>query len=77
MKKVKDPKRISPDPRAWAKKYFIEASLSLYISEEVNRGIKDIRFNSRPNHTKTHWVLLKASIEPKIRVEENRVVNGI
>lgn len=29
IKKDKEPIRINPDPKAWAKKYFIEASASL------------------------------------------------
>lgn len=77
IKKVIDPKRINPEPNAWAKKYFIEASASLYIFEDTKRGIKDIKLSSRPSQTNIHWELLIARIDPRISVEENKVVNGI
>lgn len=72
-----EPRRINPDPRAWAKKYFIEASVSLNLFEVTKRGIKDIRLSSRPNQIKTQWVLLIARKDPRTKEVVKRVVNGI
>ena len=46
------PKRINPDPKAWARKYFIAASFSWLRDLKVIRGINDIRFSSNPIHVK-------------------------
>lgn len=77
IKKVIDPNKISLEPKAWARKYFIEASVSLNLFEEDNKGIKDIKFNSNPNQIKIQLFLLRARTEPRIKEEENKVVNGI
>lgn len=66
----------SPLPKAWAIKYFIAASASWLVWEDVNKGIKDIKFNSNPIQIKIQWFPLSARIDPKIKVEENNVIKG-
>ena len=51
---VNTPKSKSPEPIAWARKYFIAASLSRLVEELVINGIKDSRLSSRPIHTYSH-----------------------
>lgn len=77
VKSDKEPKRIKPEPRVWAKKYFIAASASFDWLDWQRRGIKDIRFSSNPTQIKTQWVLLIESREPKIKEEINREMKGI
>lgn len=68
--------RISPDPRAWLRKYFIEASISWLAEEEDRRGIKDRRFNSSPIQIISQLVDEIEMIEPRIRVDEKRTEYG-
>jgi len=59
----------SADPRAWNKKYLIEASIS-WFDEEINiRGIKEIKLNSRANQTIIQWEL-ESAIKVLIKSEE-------
>ena len=51
---VNTPKRRRPDPIAWAKKYFIAASLSRFIEELVIRGTNESKLSSRPIQTYNH-----------------------
>lgn len=66
------PSSSNPLPKAWAIKYFMAASASWFTWEEVKRGIKDIKFNSKPIQIKIQWLPLKASTEPRIKVQENK-----
>ena len=52
------------------------ASVSWFDWEEVNKGINDIKFNSNPIQIKIQWFPLRAKIEPRTRVVENKVING-
>lgn len=45
---LKAPRRRSPEPIAWAKKYLIAASVSRLFENAVIKGIKDKRLSSSP-----------------------------
>lgn len=67
------PDRIRPEPKAWAKKYFILASLSILDLDKVRSGIKDRRFSSRPTQIISQLVEEIEISDPIVRVERNRV----
>lgn len=58
--------KINPEPKTWAKKYFILASA------DGIKGINDKRFNSKPNHTINQLEEVKEIIVPRINLRENR-----
>lgn len=52
LKEIKintEPNTIKAEPKAWIKKYFKEASEAYWLLFTPIKGIKDIRFSSRPH----------------------------
>lgn len=49
--RLKHPKRINEDPKAWTKKYFKLLSTSRLFILQIIRGIKDNKFTSNPIQT--------------------------
>lgn len=71
--------RISPDPRAWARKYFTAASVSCFVFLAVIRGIRERRFSSKEAHMIMKLleemiiiVLLRRVVEKRVRCGRRR-----
>lgn len=62
------PARKVADPIAWAKKYFIAASVSWFLEDMVIRGIIERRFNSILAH-----IIIQLFLEIAIKVESPNV----
>ena len=68
--------RKEAEPIAWAKKYFIAASVSWLDAEEVIRGIIESKFNSILAHMIIQ-LFLDSAIKVDIpRVDKNKEENG-
>jgi len=48
LKKLKYPRRIIQEPKAWTKKYFTAPSDSMSLEPQMITGIKDNKLISRP-----------------------------
>lgn len=68
--------RNSADPKAWAMKYFTEASDELFLESLEIRGRKDIMFNSNLAQTTIGFDADRAIIVLSINVQLKRVRNG-
>jgi hypothetical protein len=51
---VNTPNKRRPDPMAWARKYFIAASLSRFMDDLVIKGTNERRLSSKPIQTYNH-----------------------
>jgi hypothetical protein len=64
------------EPIAWAKKYFIAASVSWFVEDRVNSGIIERRFSSILPHITIQLFLDKAIRVESPRVDVNRREKG-
>jgi len=65
------------DPRAWARKYLIDASVSWLELLIIIMGINDKRLSSIPAHRNNQFDLDIAIKVLRIRVDEHRKMNGV
>jgi len=68
---------ITLDPRAWAKKYLIDASVSWLILDSIINGINDRRLSSIPAHINSQFDLDKTINVLKIIIELDIKLNGV
>lgn len=68
---------ITLDPRAWAKKYLIEASVSWFELVNMIKGIKDNRFSSIPAHKNIQFELENTIIVLRSIKEIHIKLNGV
>ena len=67
------PSKINPEPKDWARKYFMAASVCDSVEEIIIIGIKDNILISSPAQINTHEEEEIARIEPNIREKQKNI----